>query len=565
MKKGDTLSTPFGHGILVHYRETDATYEVQLPFATLYTNSHSISLQSQCLNNQARAMELNVAYEALEKMRKLNLEVECQQRGIPCIDTQCTTCLLSTPPKSKKRFPRIHKLVHERVSTKINSCCLSCGSPVCMVHSSPQFRKESIPVCLACEKLFTLDFVVECMTANSNEKRKERIYHMIDVYDRILLLLQYSQQFLPAVCAKLQESTITQNKVGIGSSSAGIVSGVLGVAAAATILTPAGPPLLIASLLFGGSASAVQTGTEVRNYYSEANRLADRVLALNGMLQSILKVTSTLRDALLRDYLRKDGVDETLLKHDHDLDVEKHKGTLLAGLTVGRAGAASVELGALATAAEVGAASRNARFFARGGNGILRTARFARFAGGALSAATLVFETKCMTDTIQNIRAGNPCEKAEMLQVIQSELQDLPTTSKLDSEVQHYLQGLALRERRMTEEECVRLILDASQLQDYEQDDDEEESIVFVDSSDITAASTIPSSDQEDMQSVASSSTAGGASLRERIERFKRKDSDEFSPQASLIERIDMHKRRENASIGRVDDSPDSVPVATLG
>jgi hypothetical protein len=66
----------------------------------------------------------------------------------------------------------------------------------------------------------------------------------------------------------------------LGSSSAGLISGVLGIAAAVTIITPAGPPLLIVSLLFGGSATAVSTGTEARNYYSEPNKLAGRIQAL---------------------------------------------------------------------------------------------------------------------------------------------------------------------------------------------------------------------------------------------------------------------------------------------
>jgi hypothetical protein len=344
----------------------------------------------------------------------------------------------------------------------------------------------------------------------TDQNRKQHIDHLVNVYDRILLLLRYSDQYIPQVSRQLEKSTVVQNKVGIGSSSAGIVSGVLGMAAAATILTPAGPPLLIASLLFGGTATTIQTGTEVKNYFSDSNQLADRVLALHGMLKSILKVTSTLRDALLRDYLRTDGVDDSLLKqHDHEIDLEKHKGTLLAGLTVSRAGAASVELGALATAAEVGAASRSARFFTRGGTQIMRTARFARFAGGALSAATLLFETKCMSDTIQSIRAGNPCEKARLLEEIQVELPNLPSTKRLDSELQNYLEGFAQRERRMTEEECVRLILDASRFQDYPEDEDG--SIVFVESSD-AEASSFPSYEHDDVQS-----TASAASLLERL------------------------------------------------
>jgi hypothetical protein len=573
-KKGDDLLTSFGQGALIENRPDDEVSVVPLPYATLYANTNSISApqqsheQDDVENDYAQAMELNVVYEALEQMRQLNLQVECQQRGIACNDSQCTACLLSLS-KNKSRFPRIQKLVDQHVSTKICSNCLSCGSPVCSNHASQQFRKESIPVCQSCEKIFTLDFVVECMIA-TDQNRKQHIDHLVNVYDRILLLLRYSDQYIPQVSRQLEKSTVVQNKVGIGSSSAGIVSGVLGMAAAATILTPAGPPLLIASLLFGGTATTIQTGTEVKNYFSDSNQLADRVLALHGMLKSILKVTSTLRDALLRDYLRTDGVDDSLLKqHDHEIDLEKHKGTLLAGLTVSRAGAASVELGALATAAEVGAASRSARFFTRGGTQIMRTARFARFAGGALSAATLLFETKCMSDTIQSIRAGNPCEKARLLEEIQVELPNLPSTKRLDSELQNYLEGFAQRERRMTEEECVRLILDASRFQDYPEDEDG--SIVFVESGD-SEASSFPSYDHDDVQS-----TASAASLLERIERFKKKDSDEFveitspypSPNnASLIERISMYKKREtntgSAGSHRLDDRPESVPIATL-
>ena len=570
MKKGDTIFTPFGEGKVVLYRETDGVHVVQLSFATLYANAASIQPQEPPSNQGSQVMELNVAYEALEAMRKLNLEVECQQRGIPCVQQYCTTCLL-TSKSPKKRFSCIQKLVDHHVTSKIcnttttTTTCWSCGSPVCSTHSSSQFRKEHIVVCTSCEKLFTLDFVVECMTA-SDDVRRRGMYHMVDIYDRILLLLTYSSQFMKEVAASLQESTVVQNKVGIGSSSAGIVSGVLGVAAAATILTPAGPPLLIASLFFGGSATAVQTGTEVRNYYSEANRLADRVLTLHGMLQNILKVTSTLRDALLRDHLRTDGVE--MKRHDSLEPVyEKHKGSLLAGLTVGRCGAASIEISALATAAEVGAVTgRSARFISRSGTNIMRTARFARFAGGALSAATLLFETKCMSDTIQNIRAGNPCEKAKLLQTIEAELPDLPSTSSLERELQNYLQGLAQRERRMTEEECVRLILDASQLQDY----DEDGSIVFVEKQDSSDTSSTVQSEQDD-PSISFSNTE---SLLERIERFKHTKSDDYdvphydtspSNKVSLIERISMYKNKRDSSAGMATTNDEHFPVATLG
>ena len=52
------------------------------------------------------------------------------------------------------------------------------------------------------------------------------------------------------------------DRVSVGSSATGLLSGVVGVAAAATIFTPVGPPLLLASILFGTSGAAVAAGSE---------------------------------------------------------------------------------------------------------------------------------------------------------------------------------------------------------------------------------------------------------------------------------------------------------------
>jgi hypothetical protein len=151
----------------------------------------------------------------------------------------------------------------------------------------------------------------------------------------------------------------------LGSSSAGLISGVLGIAAAVTIITPAGPPLLIASLLFGGSATAVSTGTEARNYYSEPNKLAGRIQALHGMVHAILRVTGTLRDAMLRDHIRtddyenKDGLATTdvassvAARDIANAALARHKGKVMAAATAGRFSAAGME-----TAASVGTTSR---------------------------------------------------------------------------------------------------------------------------------------------------------------------------------------------------------------
>ena len=61
------------------------------------------------------------------------------------------------------------------------------------------------------------------------------------VYDRALLVLIYSIQFIDEVAVALEENVARHNKVGLGSSATGVVSGGLWVAAAATIFTPVGP------------------------------------------------------------------------------------------------------------------------------------------------------------------------------------------------------------------------------------------------------------------------------------------------------------------------------------
>ena len=97
-------------------------------------------------------------------------------------------------------------------------------------------------------------------------------------------------QFIDEVALALEQNTSRHNKVGLGSSATGMVSGGLGVAAAATIFTPVGPPLLLASILFGGGATAVDAASEAVNYRSEPNKMADRILTLNSIINCISRL-----------------------------------------------------------------------------------------------------------------------------------------------------------------------------------------------------------------------------------------------------------------------------------
>eukprot|EP00980_Cylindrotheca_fusiformis_P028295 scaffold22589_cov138-Cylindrotheca_fusiformis.AAC.58 len=582
---GKTVNTVYGKGICSGYREEDRMYKIQLNNGTQNDGMSAPIVYTQEVperihTSEDEAQELNVAYEALEKMRRLNLEMQCFDAGVTNVDhDHCTVCLLSnsipskrfprlqkvyedasvaqanakinmkmrslwgnkenqnsgTEPKNgfsrirsfasannsgatntsavgnfpriaglwgnkqtakkqeaaphkeqnvedqkpaatnKRVLPRIQNLLDSRLKNQSNPC-LICASPSCPDHSSASFRKDGITLCLKCERLFELDFIVNCVNEPDPQIRAKHIDHMVDCYDRCLLLLKYSARFMEDIAKTLEESKEKQNKIGLGSSGVGVLSGVLGIAAAATILTPAGPPLLIASLAFGGSATTVQVGSEALNYFSEPNKIADRVIALHGMTLSILRVTSTLRDAMMCDFIRTDGVfeaDMNNITEEMQKRFEKARAGVIAGANAGRGlalgGVAMTEAGAVAgaeagvlaaraasteasavAAAGATAGARGATTMSRAttaGTAAARGLRFARFAGGALSAAVLVMEANAIQRTLKSIEEGNPCEKAKTLREILDELNEssLPSTTSLDDECQAYLDAMLSR------------------------------------------------------------------------------------------------------------------------
>ena len=494
---GEEVLTLYGSGTVMKYRQEDAMYVVKLEAsgATLYTMSIDDSAPS--VPETKTSMELNVAYEAFEKMRKLNLELECAEAGIifskdaPMDYEMCTTCLIAKGPTKKiisssplqnatpafvtstgkPLFPRLYKLrmesqdflkasqqtFYDKTKTTMSTtpACLLCGSPTCSEHSSPAFRKEKITLCTPCVQSLEFNFDDD---SNNSETLTKHVDHLVDLYDRAVLLLQYSSQFMLQVAASLEESTKHHNKVGVGGSSVGLVSGVLGVAAAACILTPAGPPLLIASLVFGGSATVVQTGSEAMKYLSEPNQLADRMMALHGMIQSILSTTMSMRETTLVPYLdravlsltkKQQQMTHKPLHAERDAQVKK---AVTAGVRAGSTAATGMATLGTGLVQEGAAAGR---FMSRAGTNLARSARFARFAGGALSAATLVLEARELTKTVEQIRQGNPCEKAAELRKMHAQLERLPSTSTVDAMCQSYVKVRAkqLATKRLLDEQ----------------------------------------------------------------------------------------------------------------
>jgi hypothetical protein len=573
MKLGDRVETLYGTGTIRSYRESDAIYTIELVGSNPNKNHNNSKMwlygskQVFRTGNNDETTEfqkLEQAYKNLEDMRKLNLEIACQEAGILVCDfDMCSACLLSNPnpPNKKKRFAS--KAVAPPPS------CLTCGTPVCKNHSSPAFRRENISLCLSCESLFGMSFIERVLTASSDKERRKLVDQLMEVYDRALLMLRYTTQYVESVAEALEQSQKRQHRVGLGTSSAGIVSGVLGIVSAATILTPVGPPLLIASFVFGGTATLSQTGSEIKHhYFSEPKRIADQIFGIHGVLVNILRIASAIRDAVLRDHVRSDlynpKANNLLLVNTNNNNEQngleevlaKNSTTILASATtigsVTTIGAGSMAAAAGfegAMGAEASIMASNARFFSRGSTAAMQSLTLARFAGGTLAACTIVLEAKSLKDTLQSMQQGSPCEKAQKLREIGASLDQFPTTQALDAECDNYLKALTHRIRAITREEVVKLLLLEQQELDLLETDAEEkptvnEKTMSESSSSMTLLERIERYKQRRSKSSVSSNDEGSTSSP-IITRTTTESAPSLpSADSSLLKRIEMHKKR---------------------
>ena len=283
----------------------------------------------------SQSMALNDAFLALEAMRKANLELELASMVGKVDHRICTQCLRAQWAKEERREAEgrarrtwKHNFARRRAAVP----CLVCASPVCAHHQCPNFAKDKVTICSDCAPLFGVDFIFDIVFNEDKKHRSACIDKVIDSYDRATLIIKYSCQFIDDIAKALRENASRDNTVALGSSGIGLMSGITGAAAAAVhiaaaaaagaaILSPAGPPLFIASLIFGGTAAAASTSSEAVSYYSEPNQMANRLMALHELINSLLQVTVVLKDALINGRINLDHyVDRKQRKKD-----EKHK------------------------------------------------------------------------------------------------------------------------------------------------------------------------------------------------------------------------------------------------
>ncbi|GFH45250.1 hypothetical protein CTEN210_01724 [Chaetoceros tenuissimus] len=283
----------------------------------------------------AKSMKMNDAFVSLEKMRSANLEIEF---GHDIDHRKCVQCIRELPPHKRRPStpsPFAVKRLFQKTNNKLKKKpkpCLMCGCPTCANHADKAFKKSKVIICTDCSPLFSLDFVIECVSHKNNddeeamEKQKREIKHMIDVYDRVRLMLEYSAQFIDEISDTLEKMTKKEDKIGLGANTSGVASGVAGIAAAACFVTPAGPPLLIASLLFSGASQLTSQGSKMVNYYSTPNKIAFKIISLYNVLKSVLTVTTVLRDALLKDHINLEKYVENMIKETEEAVLEMETG-----------------------------------------------------------------------------------------------------------------------------------------------------------------------------------------------------------------------------------------------
>ena len=292
-------------------------------------------------------------------------------------------------------------------------------------------------------------------------------------------------------------------------------------------------------MVMGGSATAVQAGGEAYKYYSEPNQLANRIMTLQGIVDVLLEKFQSMRESTLVPYLDRAVSEleakpppETMISINHSNHDMHKKAQVAVGATC--LGSTAATSAAASLAVQEGAMA--GRFVSRATTAAARTARFARFAGGALSAATLVLEARELRRTLDQMEQGNPCAKAEAVRQVHAGLEQLPSTSKVQRTCESYVKvrSRELLHQALTESiivlphhqnEFEQLLLVEQVVASLEDacpplcDSDETTSLAM------SSADTTTSDDDDDDVAKASKQLSSKASLLLRVQRFKEWDA----------------------------------------
>jgi hypothetical protein len=269
-------------------------------------------------------------------------------------------------------------------------------------------------MCKECYELLNLN--QENFNLQSDDLH-QKVMQLLTLYDRMMVQLSFClNDIVPCLAIKLQTMEQSRSKVKLGATGLSFVSGALAVAGTATLLTPAGIPLLIgmtkaaysytalhmntlslflysAAMATSGTSSAIQFGNTAFTYTSakEANQLAERIVGWNGLCLSILAAFEHLRKELIH---QGGMIKAQKLKQ---MEPKKRSGSILNGISRG------TSMGLRATSVVGAAGSYSSQYTA-----LMQTSlQMTPFVGAALSLGIMACDAHSIHATIQSLRKQN--------------------------------------------------------------------------------------------------------------------------------------------------------------
>jgi len=121
---------------------------------------------------------------------------------------------------------------------------------------------------------------------------------------RMCLQLSFWLPYIPELSKQIFEKQRSNAKISLGTTGLGFVGAALGVASAATLLTPVGPAILIAAMATSATSGTLQaTHQGYDKYFSSkvTHEISDRLIAWHGLCCGILQSFEQLRQDLLAE------------------------------------------------------------------------------------------------------------------------------------------------------------------------------------------------------------------------------------------------------------------------
>lgn len=331
IRTGDSVITPYGIGILIERRNEAGSMVIDFGFGKLY------SRQSEMIHKVLTAQEYKQAMEFLEHVRKIQVELQCQQWNIPIVEGACVACLFDKP---------VTKAIHEEASTKRSrwfsssrrrpaasttttstrrqkkkkapQVCDVCGNPVCGNHristAAGASDKEHFCMCVDCS--FDLTQVQVQLDPNHPHLR-QNVDRLLQYYTRMVVQLSFVVPKLRDIAAQLTTKERRNSHVALGTGGLSFVGAALGVVGTVALLTPVGHVMLLAAAATSASSAAIQgthAGYNMMLSSREANQLADRALGWHGLCLGILDSLEQLRRDLLAQHIKSGYDDADLLQ-----------------------------------------------------------------------------------------------------------------------------------------------------------------------------------------------------------------------------------------------------------